>query len=161
MARTLAALSELAPALSAMAALVSFLARPPPEAVAAVSFALFGSMNLAIARLCEPLQELARPKERNGFAWALASRITAVVHAIVITSMGISVFRRTGGSLSTLVWTGTHGRSELACMAVSAGFFVQDFIYMVAKDWDHVFGMHHRCDFPTDSDCFATDFGLF
>jgi hypothetical protein len=125
------------------AAMVAALARRRPEAVAAVSFVVFGGINVGAARLCRPLQRYARPKEREGFSYALASRITAVLHAVAITAMGVSVFGATGATLGQVVWTGSHGAPELACMALSFGFFVQDFIYMLVKEWDTTFVLHH------------------
>jgi hypothetical protein len=119
------------------------LARRRPEVVAAASFVVFGTINVTAARLCRPLQASARPKERENFPWALASRCTAVLHAVAITAMGVSAFRSAGTGLGKLLWTGSHGPSELACMAFSFGFFVQDFIYMLVKEWDHVFVLHH------------------
>ena len=122
---------------------VAVLARRRPELVAAVSFAVFGSINVVAARLCRPLQAYARPKERENFPWLCASRIAAVLHAVAITAMGVSVYRGAGAGLGKLLWTGSHGPSELACMAFSFGYFIQDFIYMLLKEWDTSFVMHH------------------
>lgn len=122
---------------------IAALARHRPEVVAAVSFAAFGVINMLAARLCRPLQAHARPKERENFPWAFASRFTAVLHAVAITVMGVSAYRSAGTGLGKMRWTVSHGPSELACMAFSFGFFVQDFIYMLVKEWDTTFVMHH------------------
>ena len=49
----------------------------------------------------------------------------------------------TSAAATTTVWTAAHGPAEVAVMAVSGGFFVQDFLYIVLKEFDFTFFMHH------------------
>ena len=126
-----------------MSAIVRAVSRRHPLAVAATSLAAFSALHLGLAKLLRPMIPLARPKEREGFNWLLASRLTCVCHALLIMVMGFAIFRETGGSLWRLVWTAKHTASEVSVMAVSAGFFIQDWVYIVKKEWDLPFFCHH------------------
>ena len=97
-----------------MSAIVRAVSRRYPLVVVATSLAAFSALHLGLAKLLRPMIPLARPKEREGFNWLLASRLTCVCHALLIMAMGFAIFRDTGGSLWRLVWTAKHTASEVS-----------------------------------------------
>ena len=66
-----------------MSAIVRAVSRRHPLAVVATSLAAFSALHLGLAKLLRPMIPLARPKEREGFNWLLASRLTCVCHALL------------------------------------------------------------------------------
>jgi hypothetical protein len=111
------------------------------------SLTVFSVLHVLLARLMLRWEWRAAPgygtsARKPAFGWQLACRVVAMVHAVCVTSLGAACFRG-AGRLSTIEWTAAHGAAETAVSAFSAGFFLQDWAYIVVKEWDITFFLHH------------------